>query len=263
MNTSEAIPNGAATTAITERHKTPIVSGPRGLELGTFEDMWRFAVAVSKSGMAPKGMETAEACFVALQMGAELGLTPMASLQNIAVINGRPSVWGDGMLAVCRSSGAFDESAFVESLTGAGDAMTACCTVRRLPRGNAVTREFSVAKAKRAGLWGKSGPWTQYPERMLQMRARAFALRDTFTDVLRGFKCAEEMYETINVESAPAPTAPDLDALAERFTAPKEVAPVAEPVSTADADWQSAALEREANEAKAAKRSRAKDLLTD
>ena len=262
MNTPEAIPNGAATTAITERPKTPIVSGPRGLELGTFEDMWRFAVAVSKSGMAPKGMETAEACFVALQMGAELGLTPMASLQNIAVINGRPSVWGDGMLAVCRSQGIFDEAAFVETLTGAGDELTACCTVRRLPRGNAVTREFSVAKAKKAGLWGKSGPWTQYPERMLQMRARSFALRDTFTDVLRGFKCAEEMYETINVESAPATNpAQDLTALAERLTATTEAAPVVE--SDPDGDWQAAALEREANEAKAAKRSRAKDLLTD
>lgn len=244
-------------------NKQPIPTGNRGLELRSLDDMWRFAQYAAKSCLCPKGMEHPEAIFIAIQMGSEIGLSPMASLQSIAVINGRPAVWGDAMLAVCRSSGAFDESAFVETLTGAGDELTASCTVRRQPRGNAITREFSVAKAKKAGLWGKSGPWTQYPERMLQMRARAFALRDTFTDVLRGFKCAEEMYETINVESAPAPTAPDLDALAERFTAPKEVAPVAEPVSTADADWQSAALEREANEAKAAKRTRAKDLLTD
>lgn len=258
MNTPEAIPNGAATTAITERPKTPIVSGPRGLELGTFEDMWRFAVAVSKSGMAPKGMETAEACFVALQMGAELGLTPMASLQNIAVINGRPSVWGDGMLAVCRSQGIFDEAAFVETLTGAGDELTACCTVRRLPRGNAVTREFSVAKAKKAGLWGKSGPWTQYPERMLQMRARSFALRDTFTDVLRGFKCAEEMYETINVESAPATAAAnDLDELAARFDAPSVASIAPDP----DAELAAEARAREEREANAEKKSRVKELL--
>ena len=243
-------------------NKQPIPTGNRGLELRSLDDMWRFAQYAAKSCLCPKGMEHPEAIFIAIQMGSEIGLSPMASLQSIAVINGRPAVWGDAMLAVCRSSGAFDESAFVESLTGAGDAMTACCTVRRLPRGNAVPREFSVAKAKKAGLWGKSGPWTQYPERMLQMRARAFALRDTFTDVLRGFKCAEEMYETINVESAPATNpAQDLTALAERLTATPEAAPVVE--SDPDADWQAAALEREAREATSGKRSRAKDLLTD
>jgi len=258
MNTSEAIPNGATSTAIVERPRAPVASGPRGLEFTSLDEMWRFADCVSKSGLAPKGIESPQAILVALQMGAELGLTPMASLQNIAVINGRPSVWGDGMLAVCRSSGAFDESAFVETLTGAGDELTACCTVRRLPRGNAVTREFSVAKAKKAGLWGKSGPWTQYPERMLQMRARAFALRDTFTDVLRGFKCAEEMYETINVESAPATAAAnDLDELAARFDAPSVASIAPDP----DAELAAEARAREEREANAEKKSRVKELL--
>ena len=46
--------------------------------------------------------------------------------------------------------------------------------------------------AKRAGLYGKQGPWQQYPKRMLQMRARAWALRDVFPDVLRGVHVAEE-----------------------------------------------------------------------
>lgn len=55
-----------------------------------------------------------------------------------------------------------------------------------------VERTFSEAAARRANLWGKSGPWQQYPERMLQMRARAFALRDVFCDVLRGLGSAEE-----------------------------------------------------------------------
>jgi hypothetical protein len=52
--------------------------------------------------------------------------------------------------------------------------------------------KFTVADAKKAGLWGKTGPWTQYPKRMLQMRARGFALRDAFPDVLKGLVTAEE-----------------------------------------------------------------------
>lgn len=259
MNTSEATPNGATSTpAIIEKPRAPVSSGPRGLELNSLEEMWRFAQYASKSGLCPKGVETAEAVFIAIQMGAELGLTPMASLQGVAVINGRPSVWGDAMLAVCRSQGIFDEAAFVETLTGTGDAMTATCTVRRKPHGNPVTHEFTVARAKKAGLWGKSGPWTQYPERMLQMRARAFALRDTFTDVLRGFKCAEEMYETINVESAPATAAAnDLDELAARFDAPSVASIAPDP----DAELAAEARAREEREANAEKKSRVKELL--
>ena len=44
----------------------------------------------------------------------------------------------------------------------------------------------------KAGLWAKSGPWTQYPKRMMQMRARGFALRDKFADALGGLITVEE-----------------------------------------------------------------------
>ena len=50
--------------------------------------------------------------------------------------------------------------------------------------------------AKAAGLLGKQGPWTQYPKRMRQMRARAFAVRDVFPDVLKGLPVAEEVMDT-------------------------------------------------------------------
>lgn len=142
--------------------------------------------------MVPKGLETATQIVVAMQLGAELGLQPLTSLQNIAVINGRPSLWGDAMLAVCRASGLFMEADFLEETVGEGDTLTAVCTVRR-NGGNKTVRRFSVAMAKRAGLWGRQGPWQQYPERMLQMRARSYALRDAFSDVLKGLLTAEEV----------------------------------------------------------------------
>jgi hypothetical protein len=50
-----------------------------------------------------------------------------------------------------------------------------------------------VADAKAAKLWGKSGPWTDYPRRMLKFRARGFVLRDVFGDVLKGLRTAEEV----------------------------------------------------------------------
>ena len=170
-----------------------IAATERGIQLRSIDEMWRFAECVHQSGLAPTGLKSPQACLVAIQMGAECGLAPMASLQNIAVINGRPSLWGDGMLAVCRGSGQFCEETFEEGWEGEGDELHAFCVVRRTPNGKPCRRTFSVQQAKQAGLWGKQGPWKQYPERMLQMRARSFALRDMFGDALRGMHSAEEM----------------------------------------------------------------------
>lgn len=199
-----------------------LAMGRRGIELESFEDAQRFSKAVLASGFAPKGMNEA-GVLIAIQMGSELGLSPMASLQNIAVINGRPSIWGDAMLAICRASGLFDEESFNEEIqegSAKGD-LVAVCTVRRLPNGKPVVRSFSMGDAKQAGLLGKSGPWSQYPKRMLQVRARAFALRDAFTDVLRGFDCAEEARD---IKQAPSTKVERLDDLADEVEANFELA---------------------------------------
>ena len=173
----------------------PVGFGAGGIEINTMSEVFRFAKTVIASGLAPKGFTTPEAVVIAIQLGAELGLRPMASLQSIAVINGRPSIWGDGMLAVCRASGLFDEANFVESIQQDPDSgeLSAVCSCRRLPNGNIVTREFSMSDARQAKLTEKTGPWGQYTKRMLQMRARSWALRDAFGDVLRGILTIEEV----------------------------------------------------------------------
>ena len=79
--------------------------GSRGIELRSIEELYRFAKFVAASPFAPRGFQSPEAIVVAIQYGYELGLTPMQSLQNVAVINGKPSIYGDAMLAVVRASG--------------------------------------------------------------------------------------------------------------------------------------------------------------
>jgi len=191
----------------------------RGLQITNMDELWRFATAVAKSGLAPKGIEHPEAIFVALEMGLEVGLPPMAALQNIAVINGRPSIWGDAQLAVVRGTGDLEEFAEWYEAKGTklprnpatfSDDTSAVCRVKR--RGfEAVEVGFSVAEAKTANLWGKSGPWSQYPARMLRFRARSFALRDTFGDALKGLRAAEEVQDDpqeLNVTPPPSSDAP-------------------------------------------------------
>ena len=176
----------------------------RGLALATFDDAFRFAAMVAKSDFAPKDFRgKPESCLLAIQHGSEIGLSPMQSLQNIACINGRPSIWGDAALALCLASPVCD--GIHETIEGDGDNMTAVCQTSRKGKDANVVGRFSVADAKKAGLWGKSGPWTQYPKRMLQLRARGFALRDAFPDVLKGLVTAEEAQDYPTPEPAKEP----------------------------------------------------------
>jgi hypothetical protein len=175
-----------------------------GLALASFDDAFRFATMVAKSEFAPKDFRgKPESCLLAIQHGAEIGLSPMQSLQNIACINGRPAIWGDAALALCLASQVCD--GIHETIEGDGDNMTAVCKTRRKGKDANVVAQFSVADAKKAGLWGKTGPWTQYPKRMLQLRARGFALRDAFPDVLRGLVTAEEAQDYPQQAPAPEP----------------------------------------------------------
>jgi hypothetical protein len=173
----------------------------RGLALATFDDAFRFAKMVAASDFAPKDFRgKPESCLLAIQHGAEARLTPMQSLQSIAVINGRPTIWGDAALALVQSSPACEYVR--EYIEGDGDNLTAVCEAKRRGYPAPTTVRFSVADAKKAGLWGKSGPWSQYPNRMLQLRARGFALRNAFADALRGLVTAEEAQDYPATEPA-------------------------------------------------------------
>lgn len=164
----------------------------------SMDEAYRLGKAVCLAGMAPKGMDTPEKCMIAIMQGLEVGMTPMQSLQRIAVVNGRPTIWGDGAMALVRASGICEYVR--ESMRGEGDKRVAGCVVKRRGEPEEVTRTFGVEDAKRAGLWGKAGPWQQYPDRMLAMRARAFALRDVFADVLGGMYLKEEMDDRGDVQ---------------------------------------------------------------
>jgi hypothetical protein len=184
---------------------SPISFGASGVQLTSLEDAFRFAKAIVSSGFAPRGMEKPESVLVALQWGAELGLTPMAALSNIAVVNGRPSLFGDAALALVRSSGQLESYSEEEVGERGKDSFGYKITAKRNGF-DPQSETFTTADAKTAKLWGKAGPWTDYPARMLKFRARGFLLRDVFGDVLKGLRTMEEVRDTplepINVTPA-------------------------------------------------------------
>jgi hypothetical protein len=194
------------------------------MQPGSLPEAMQYAEAISKAGNLPKGYQGKPAdILVAICHGAEIGLSPYESMNGIAVINGRPTLWGDAMLAL--AIGHPDCVDIIETFDEASQKAT--CTVKRRGRSDTV-QTFSIVDAKKAGLANKQGPWTQYPRRMLQMRARSWALRDSFADALRGIQMREEVEDTDDREAksngavaaiverakasaAPEPKAPDIE----------------------------------------------------
>ena len=194
----------------------------QGFAPQTMTEAIQFSEMLSKSQMVPKQYQSKpEDILVAVQWGYEIGLAPMQALQNISVINGRPSVYGDAAMALVQSSSTCEDiEEFIEE-EGTPNPVAVCIAKRKGRK--PVTAKFSVDDAKRANLWGKQGPWTQYPKRMLQMRARGFALRDAFPDVLKGLITAEEAqdYPTEVIE-APKPIPRPLEVLEQLDAEPPE-----------------------------------------
>lgn len=126
---------------------------------------------------------------VCLQMGAEIGLSPLSALQSISVINGKPSVWGDGAIALVQASGLLLDHE--EDVEGEGDERFGYCRMVRKGRATPYMKKFSIADAKRAGLWGRN-VWKGYPDVMLVARARSACMRAAFPDVLKGVITREE-----------------------------------------------------------------------
>ncbi len=159
----------------------------------TLGEAMEMATLIAKSELCPKSYRGKAAdCLIAYEYGAALGLSWLQSLRSISVINGQGALWGDAVPALILAGG--DCERFHETFSGEPykDDSMAVCTMKRKGLPDETVRTFSVADAKAANLWGKQGPWTQYTKRMLQMRARGFAARDTFPDKLSGLIIAEE-----------------------------------------------------------------------
>ena len=190
----------------------------------------RFAKTAVEAGLfqaESKEKALAQATMAVLQ-GLELGIPPMQAVQQIGIIGGRCTVWGDLVPAMIWRAG----HKIREWIEGDGDARVAWCEITRGDNREVIKRKFSVDDAKRAGLWDarakvkrkdeagawyeedNDNPWYRYQERMLQMRARGFCARDGVPDVLHGLYIREEIEEERRVterqEIAPVLTADDL-----------------------------------------------------
>lgn len=206
----ETLPNPPTEPA----HSTQVATGGDTMQLETrpepmpaeamnpafakFEIAKRIAHTLACSSLVPDAYRGApNDCFVAINMGAELGMEPFQAIQSIAVIDGKPCLYGDGLIGVVRAS---SKCEWIEEEISPDGKSAVCRTMRKGDR-NPIERSYSMSDAMQAGIDSKPN-WRKHPKRMLQMRARAYCLRDAYPDLLKGLGMVEEM---IDHENAPAP----------------------------------------------------------
>ncbi len=160
----------------------------------------QLAGKLASSELVPKSFRgKPQDLFICWAMGYQVGLTPEQSMQCIAVINGKPAMWGDDMLALCMAHKDFDDIIEEPIMDKNHAVMGYTCTVKRKGRADKINI-FTLEMAKKAGLLAKGGVWIQYTDRMLKLRARGFCLRDAFPDALKGIKPREEVEDYIDAE---------------------------------------------------------------
>jgi hypothetical protein len=229
----------AATPPPAPREPRPPIQGTRSytgamvIMPRTFDEVQRIAQLFAKAGdMVPETFrENVQGCAMAIMWGMELGVSPIQAIQGIAVIRGRPSVWGDLLIALVMRHPDFDDI-LEEEIRDGTTVVGARCTVWRRGRTRPRVQEFTMADALKAGLLPAKADaaWTKYTNRMLKMRARSWCLRDEFPDALRGMAVVEEMMQSGHTiegefhEVRPAAAQADIPQ-------PREVAPTPAPAA--------------------------------
>lgn len=165
-----------------------------------WQGLLALAKMVAATPFAPKDFQgKPEYCAIAMMYGKQLGISGLQAIQNICVINGRPSVYGDAFWAIIISHPEFEDC--IEEST---DTQAKVVLKRRGRSPKEVT--FTQQDAQKATLWGKPGPWTQYPKLMMLWRARTIAARALFADALKGITSnyeAEDSGPIIDAAVAP------------------------------------------------------------
>lgn len=171
---------------VVELTEARIASRPNPMALNSFDEVIAFAERACRTQMVPKDyVGKPDNIILAIMQGKELGLPPIMAIQSIAMVNGRPALWGDAVQGLCYARNVVEDHAETFEGTEGQDDFTAVCTVKRKGIASPKVGRFSQSDAKRAGLYGQA-IHGKYPRQMMVWRARHQAFHAAFPDILKG-----------------------------------------------------------------------------
>jgi hypothetical protein len=156
----------------------------------------KLADRYASSSMVPETYKgRPDNCFVALELASRMDVSPVLVMQNLYIVQGKPSWAGQACKALIDGSGKFANSEYV--MTGNKSDSTWGCYLQavstktgKLVKGTEITMKM----AQDEGWINKNGSkWKTMPEQMLKYRAAAFFARTECPEVLMGFQTADEI----------------------------------------------------------------------
>ena len=161
----------------------------------------RMAMAVAKSGLF--GVKEPNQALALMLIAQAEGLHPAIAARDYNIIQGRPALKADAMLARFQAAGGKVEWTTLTDEKVSGKFSHA--------QGGTVEIDWDMARAKKAGLGGKDN-WTKWPRQMLRARVISEGIRTVFPGCIAGFYAPEEVIDfttekDITPPSSPAPAA--------------------------------------------------------
>lgn len=162
-----------------------------------FEHGQRIAKMLAESSLVPEVYRGKIAnCLIALEMANRIGASPLMVMQNLHVIQGRPSWSSPFIIASLNSCGRFSPLRFTQS--GEGDDYGYEAWAEDKKGEKLVGPKVTMGMVKAEGWLAKAGSkWKTMPELMFRYRAAAFFGRLYAPDILMGMQTAEEVIDVV------------------------------------------------------------------
>jgi len=161
----------------------------------SLDKLMEMSTMLSKSTIVPTSYQNrAENCFIALDMANRIGVSPMFVMQNLYIVQGKPSWSGSAIASMIRNSKEYQQVELVyvgkEGTDDWGAYVTAVNVKTSKPiKGATVT----IGTAKKEGWFQKTGSkWQTMPELMLAYRSYAWFGRVHCPEIMMGLQSYEE-----------------------------------------------------------------------
>lgn len=190
-----------------------------------FDEATRMATAIAQSGLF--GCKTTAEAFALMLLADAEGLHPAAAARDYHIIEGKPSLKADAMLARYLGAGGR-----IEWLKREAECVSARFTH---PSSGSVEITWDKPRAVVAGFWGKRN-WMKHPTQMLSARVISEGVRASFPGVVSGVYTPEEVADfepAVHTSRTAAPQPPASPAVeVEATEAGGAVSDAAPPVSS-------------------------------